>query len=134
MITSTTASAFHSTLTSTPRTISSTKGSLLSKPTPMNTIQHQKVTVTNKPMTSPKVETTTVKFVPITMNLNAESKTEASNEQPIIEKIPEITTVRNIISSKLPTTTEENIKLQTFQSVQGEEFDFLNFVEQFEIN
>lgn len=98
----------------------------MSKPTPMNTVQYQKVTMTNKlpMMTSPKVETTTVKFVPITMILNAESKTEASNEQPIIDKIPELTTVRNIISSKLPTTTEENIKLQTFQSVQGKGIRF----------
>lgn len=79
----------------------------------------------NKPMTSPKLETTTVKFIPITMILNTESKTEASNEQSIIEKIAE-TTVHNVVSSTLPTMTEENIKLQTFQSVQGEEFDFHN--------
>lgn len=77
--------------------------------------------MTNKPLTSPKPETTTVKFIPMTVILKTESKTEASNEQPIIERIPD-TTVRNVISSKLPTTTEENIKLQTFQSVQGRKF------------
>lgn len=53
------------------------------------------------------------------MVLNTESKTEASNEQPIVGKQPE-TTTKNSIAFKLPTTTEENIKLQTFQSVQGQ--------------
>lgn len=104
--------------------MASTKGPLLSKPTPTNTVtQHQKITTTNRPATSPKQESTTIKFVPITVILNPESKTEASNEQQIIEKVSEITTNRNVMSSKIPTTTEENIKLQTFQSVQGKEFE-----------
>lgn len=136
LITSTTASSLHSTtsLTSTltPKTTGTTKRPLASqKPAVLSTTNHQKITTSNRlpslitspsmPLSSLKPETSTVKLVPITTVLNTESKTEASNEQEIIEKLPE-TTIRNSILTKIPITTEESIKLQTFQSVQGKNY------------
>lgn len=114
-ISSTTAASLQSsTLTS-----NTTKGTTPLKFNVTSTTHQPKVTLNNKYSTSVKPETTSVKYVATTTTMKTESKTESSDEQLIFDRVPE-TTIHSVDLSKLPTTTQENIKLQTFQSVQGE--------------
>lgn len=85
------------------------------------TIRHHNSSATKnvQKTTTFRPTSTTTKYIPITTVLNTESKTEASNEQQNLDEIT-ITTSQNVITSRMPTSTEENVKLQTFQSVQEE--------------
>lgn len=85
--------------------------------TTATTSHHNSYTTKSVQRTTTNRPTSTTKFIPIATVLYAESKTEASNEQHNLDKFT-ITTNQYVITSRMPTSTEENVKLQTFQSVQ----------------
>lgn len=89
--------------------------------TTQTSIRHQNSSTTKSVQrtTTNRPTSTTTKYNTITTVLNTESKTEDSNEQHSFDKFT-ITTNQNVTTSKMPTSTEENVKLQTFQSVQEE--------------